>query len=187
MKESKSGVNCIFVPKAPNGDRSRMFLDLMDKKKEFRYTREQAIGIYVIYTKSNAKEKMEAVKNADGSPKYHINSQGEFPAKDVVDYLGVEKQMEEINNFDVEEYRLGAVDSIGGKRVDYTDAEEVLNKVNDFNNSHTGLVAGVEQHTTSDSTVGICKRCWNYRCTSVNKRKIEGLGNIQASIQCQWY
>lgn len=153
MKESKSGVNCIFVPNAPNGDRSRMFLDLMDKKKEFRYTREQAIGIYVIYTKSNAKEKMEAIKNADGSPKYHINSQGEFPAKDVVDYLGIDKQMEEINNFDIEEYRLGAVDSIGGKRIDYTDAEEVLNKVNDFNNSHTGLVAGVEQHTTSDGIV----------------------------------
>lgn len=153
MKESKSGVNCIFVPNAPNGDRSRMFLDLMDKKKEFRYTREQAIGIYVVYTKSNTVKEMEAAKNADGSPKYHKNSQGEFPARDVVDYLDVDKWMEEINNFDVEEYRLGAVDSIGGKRVDYTDAEEVLNKVNDFNNTHKGLVAGVQEYTTPTGTV----------------------------------
>lgn len=106
MKKSKSGVNCIFVPEAPNGDRSRMFLDLMDKKKEFRYTREQAIGIYVVYTKSNTVKEMEAAKNADGSPKYHKNSQGEFPARDVVDYLDVDKWMEEINNFDIEEYRL---------------------------------------------------------------------------------
>lgn len=153
MKKSKSGVNCIFVPDAPNGDRSRMFLDLMDKKKEFRYTREQAIGIYVVYTKSNTVKEMEAAKNADGSPKYHKNSQGEFPARDVVDYLGTDKWMEEINNFDVEEYRLGAVDSIGGKRVDYTDAEEVLNKVNDFNNTHKGLVAGVQEYTTPTGTV----------------------------------
>lgn len=145
---------CKWTPEVitPKGVRaSRLFLDLVDKKK-LHYSRDLALTIYANYLNSNIEEQMEVVKKEDGSPKYVKNRQGQFNAKDVVEFLDIEKQLEEVNNLTDEELRIGAVESKGGSRIDYTDAEEVLNKVNTFNKSHKGLVADINTHYSSEGS-----------------------------------
>lgn len=144
--------SCILNPEAPNGEPSRMYRDFLSKDG-LRYPRPVANMLYASYKVSNLEAKMEAEKNADGSPKYHKNSQGEFNAKDVVDYLDFDKAIGEFNSFSEEEYRLGATDAIGGNRVDYTDAEVALNKVDHFNSTHRGLVATVIERPNPSGTV----------------------------------
>ena len=142
---------CIAIPEAPNKEPSRMFIDLVDKKK-FHYPRSLALTIYTNYVSSDIEKKMEEAKDDNGKPLYKKNRQGQFNAKDVIKFLDIEKRLEEVNNLPDEELRLGAVEYNGGPRVDYTDAEEALNKVNDFNNSHKGLVAAVEKHISPEGT-----------------------------------
>ena len=138
---------CELYPKvsSPNGEAdSRLYKDLLDKKK-FGYPRPFVNMLYAKYIVSDAESQMEAVKNADGSPKYKKNRQGQFNAKDVVEFLEVDKAYREINTLRDEAIRLGAIDSNGNK-IDYTDAEEVLKKINDFNNTHSGVVAYIIPH-----------------------------------------
>lgn len=145
---------CVWIPKVtlPNNrgeEPSRMFTDMISKKG-LHYSRELALTIYANYVSSDIEKQMEEAKDANDKPLYTKNRQGQFNAKDVIDFLGIEKRLEEVNNLQDEELRLGAVEYKGGSRVDFTDAEEVLNKVNDFNNSHKGLVAAVDEHTSSE-------------------------------------
>lgn len=145
--------SCILYPEAPNGEPSRMYRDFLSKDN-LKYTRPVANMLYATYKVSGLEAKMEAEKNPDGSPKYRKNSQGEFNAKDVVDYLDFDKAVGEFNNLSDEEYRLGATTAtVGGTRVDYTDAEIVLNKVNNFNNTHKGLVAYAVERPNPSGTV----------------------------------
>ncbi len=144
--------SCILYPNAPNGQPSRMYRDLISEKG-MKYPRPIANMLYASYKVSDIEAKMEAEKNPDGSPKYQKNSQGEFNAKDVVDFLNFEEAIGEFSTFSEEEYRLGATASLGGKRVDFTDAEAVLNKVDHFNKTHRGLVAYVVERPNPTGTI----------------------------------
>lgn len=144
---------CIWIPEVtiPNKgvEPSRLFKDLVDKKG-FHYSRKLATYIYATYLYSNIEKQMEETKDNEGKSKYVKNRQGQFNAKDVVEFLNINDFIEEVNNLQDEEVRLGAIEHKGGSKVTFTDAEEVLNKVNDFNNSHKGLVAAVNEHTSSE-------------------------------------
>lgn len=134
---------CVLYPEVtlPNGgsEASRLYKDLLDKKK-FHYPRPFVNMVYASYIVSDVETKMETIKNADGTPKYKKNRQGQFNAKDVVEFLELDKAFRELNTLNDEARRLGAIDADGNK-IDYTDAEEALKKVNDFNATHKGLVA----------------------------------------------
>jgi len=139
---------CKLYPEVttPKGgvEASRLYKDLLNKDK-FDYPRPFVNMVYANYIVSNIEAKMEAEKNADGTPKYQRNRQGQFSAKDVVEYLDLNKVFGEINTMSDEERRIGSVDSNGNK-VDYTNAEEALKKIVDFNNTHKGLVAYLIPH-----------------------------------------
>lgn len=146
--------SCIIIPEVSIHNRmepSRLFKDLVDEDKQFRYSRKQAVYLYVFYITKYEKE-MEAAKNQDGKPKYIKNRQGQFNAKDVVEFADFNKYSEEINNLGEEAYRAGATDK-KGKSIDYTDAEEVLNKIDEFNDSHKGLLASIEEHPSSTGAI----------------------------------
>lgn len=150
---------CKWMPTVPSPyggeeEPSRLFKDLISKGEgKFRYPRQIALMLYASYLSSDIESKMEAVTNPDGTPRYKKNRQGQFNAKDVVEFLDFEKAMEEISNISIEAYRLGATDSIGGKDVDFTNAEEALRKVRDFNDNHKGLVAYVIERPDKENTV----------------------------------
>lgn len=146
---------CELYPKVttPKGEvASRMYKDLLSKDG-LKYPRPVANLLYASYLKSDVDAKMEAAVNPDGSPKYRRNIQGQFNAKDYVEFIDFDKAVGEWNNFSEEEYRLGATDAPGGNRVDYTDAEDVLNKVDNFNDTHKGLVASINEHSTPSGTI----------------------------------
>lgn len=151
-----NGKNCILYPKVitPEGveEDSRMYKDFLSKK-ELRYPRPLVNMLYASYITSNIEQAMEAVKKPDGSPKYRKNRQGQFGARDIVDFLDFDKAIGEINSFSEEEYRVGATASINGSRVDYTDALDALERVEKFNENHKGLVASVIEHSTPNGSV----------------------------------
>lgn len=150
-----SNKGCIAIPgvTTPYGvEPSRLFKDLVSKNG-LRIPRSLATRLYASYLNSNIEASMEAVLNPDGSPKYQRNRQGQFNAKDVVEFLNFDKALSEISNYSEEAYRLGATESLGGKAVDYTNAEDVLRKVNDFNNTHDGLVAYVIERYDPSNTI----------------------------------
>lgn len=146
---------CELYPKVttPKGEvASRMYKDLL-KKEGLRYPRPVANMLYAAYLKSNVESQMEAATNPDGSPKYKKNIQGQFNAKDYVEFIDFDKSVGEWSDLATEEYRIGATDAVGGNRVDFTDAEVALQKVENFNNTHEGLVADVAKHSTPNGTV----------------------------------
>lgn len=150
-----SNKGCIAIPgvTTPYGvEPSRLFKDLVSKNG-LRIPRSLATRLYASYLNSNVEASMEAALNPDGSPKYQRNRQGQFNAKDVVEFLNFDKALSEIGNYSEEAYRLGATESLGGKAVDYTNAEDVLKKVNDFNNTHDGLVAYVIERYDPSNTI----------------------------------
>ena len=151
---SKKNV-CELYPKVStsNGEEaSRMYKDLL-KKEGLRYPRPVANMLYAAYKVSNIESQMEAATNPDGSPRYKKNRQGQFNAKDYVEFIDFDKSVGEWSDLSTEEYRMGATDAIGGNRVDFTDAEVALQKVDNFNNTHEGLVATVEEHYTPTGTI----------------------------------
>lgn len=130
---------------------SRLFKDLVDKDK-FHYKRDLAVLLYCTYLIKLAPE-MESIKDSEGHPKYIKNRQGQFNAKDVVEYSKFNEHIKDINNLGDEEVRIGAIDHKGGNRINYTNAEEVLRKIDEFNDNHKGLVADMKKHSASDETV----------------------------------
>lgn len=150
-----SNNSCKWMPEVSTSygeETSRLFQDLISKDG-LRYSRQIALRLYAAYIASNIEASMEAATKPDGSPKYQKNRQGQFNARDVVEFLNFDKAMEEITSFSEEAYKLGATDAIGGKAVDYDDAEVALNKVNNFNDTHDGLVAYVEERPNQGNTV----------------------------------
>lgn len=152
---SKKSNSCILYPEVttPLGvEASRMYKDFLSKDG-LRYPRPFVNLLYAAYTTSDLEAKMEAAVRPDGSLRYKKNRQGQFNAKDIAEFLDLDRHMEEVNNFSEEEYRLGATETLGGKRKDYTDAEEALKKVENFNNTHKMLVAGVQNIDTPTGTI----------------------------------
>lgn len=140
-----------FAEVSVNGktETSRLHMELMSKKKGLGYPRPLANLIYACYITDDVASKMEKVTDSNGKPKYRKNRQGQFNAKDVADFLDIEKHIEDINNLSDEEFRYGFTESLGGRRTLFSDAEEVLNKVKDFNEKHKGLVAIVSPSYSS--------------------------------------
>lgn len=128
---------------------SRLHMELMNKKKGLGYPRPLANLIYACYISDDLASKMEKVMDSNGKPKYKKNRQGQFNAKDVADFLDIEKHIEDINNLSDEEFRYGFTESLSGKRTMFSNAEEVLNKVSNFNDNHKGLVAIVSPSYSS--------------------------------------
>ena len=126
--------SCIIAPKAPNGENSKMYLDLVKRTKK----RPVANWLYAKYQASNVKDVMERA----GCVK---NSQGEYKAEDVMNYLDYASMERDMSNIHTAELLLDAIDA-NGARVEYKDAKEALDKVDKFNDNHTGLVATVYQH-----------------------------------------
>lgn len=149
------GKSCVLYPRVtlPNGkeEDSRLYRELIGKSG-FHYPRPITNMLYASYIVSGEKA-MEAAVNPDGSPKYKKNRQGQFSAKDYVEFLDFEKSIGEMTSLSEEEYRAGFTDAIGGQRVDFTDAEDALNKAKQFNDNHKGLVASVVSQDTSNGTI----------------------------------
>ena len=137
----------------PNGEvASRMYKDLLTRDG-LKYPRPVANMLYAAYLKSNVESQMEAARKPDGSPKYKKNIQGQFNAKDYIEFIDFDKTASEWSDLATEEYRMGATDAVGGNRIDFTDAEIALQKVDNFNNNHKGLVATVKEHYTPTGTI----------------------------------
>lgn len=125
---------CELYPKV-NGKDSRMYKDLLKKQG---LARPLVNWIYAAYVASNAADAMDAQG-------YVRNSQNEHSAKDVMKFMDINTMLNEMSSLASEERRLGAVDS-NGQRVDFTDAKVALQKADDFNDNHTGLIANVYKY-----------------------------------------
>ena len=135
---------CINVPEAPNGELSRMYRDLLKIVKD----RPKVNWIYSCYIASNAADQMRQAVDANGNPLYKENNQGEFNAQDVLNFLNYSAMEREMNDITMAELQLGSRDS-NGQLVDFANAKDALDKADDFNDNHTGLVATVVQHGTN--------------------------------------
>jgi hypothetical protein len=122
---------CILHPEAPNGEPSGMYNKLLEILKN----RPLANWFYAAYKTNNSADHMDQA----GMKR---NLQGEHKAEDVLKFFDYASMEKEIANLPLAEYQLGAVDS-NGKRIDFTNAEDALQKADNFNNSHSGLMADV--------------------------------------------
>ena len=127
--------NCVLYPEAPNGESSRVYKNLLKKLKD----RLLANYLYATYRTNNIADHMD-------SAGYKKNNQGEHEVDDVLEYLDYTSLQKELaNSLSSMELSLGAID-MNGNRVDFTNAEDALNKANDFNNNHNAYSAIVVQH-----------------------------------------
>lgn len=125
--------SCLVYPQI-NGEDSKMYKEMLKIVKD----RPKVNWLYAKYMASNVADVMEQA----GCKR---NTQGEFNAKDAIKYLDYEDMQKDMSALHQAELQLGAVDS-NGNRVDYTNAKEALEKADDFNDNHKGLVATVYQH-----------------------------------------
>lgn len=129
------GQSCELYPKANDGKDSKMYKDLLKTVEDRPLTN----WIYASYVASNIGDSMVQAN-------IMRNSQGQHNASDLLNFIDYYTKISpEINSLATEEKQLGAVDS-NGQRVDFTDARVALDKANDFNDNHKGLVANVYQH-----------------------------------------
>lgn len=116
-----------------NGELSQLYLDLVKKVK----SRPLATLIYADYLQQGVAAQMDT----NG---YSRNAQNEHSADSVCEFFKVDKMIVESNNLEKESRQLGAIDGISIP-IEYDDALPLLNKVQNFNNTHTGLVANIVQ------------------------------------------
>lgn len=126
--------SCILYPEV-NGEPSKLYKEFLEKAK---LKRPLTNYLYAAYITSDMADKMD---NAG----YQRNNQGQHSAKDILSFIDFAKIQNEMGNLTQSELQLGAVDS-SGKRVDYAKAKEALDKADNFNDNHTGLVATVVRH-----------------------------------------
>lgn len=120
---------CINVPDAPNGEPSRLYRNLLKKIKN----RPLVNWIYSCYRSSLMQHLGET------------NRQGEHSMEEVLANVDYSAITDDVNRLFDAEVILGAKDSMGNI-INHTNAEEALKKVDDFNKTHKGLVATVNQH-----------------------------------------
>lgn len=126
--------SCILYPEI-DGKPSRLYKDFLEKSK---LKRPLTNYLYAAYITSDMADKMDAAG-------YRRNAQGQHEAKDVLAFLDFSKIQNEMESLAQAEWQMGATDT-NGKRIDYTNAKEALDKADNFNDTHTGLVATVVQH-----------------------------------------
>ena len=117
-----------------NGEPSELYKDLQKLTKNRPLTN----YIYAAYLQSGVAAKMDAKE-------LKRNAQGEHSAKDVYSFFEVVKMVNESANIFAAEKSSGAKDAMGN-RINYTDAKQALNIAQQFNETHTGLVASVIPH-----------------------------------------
>jgi hypothetical protein len=125
--------SCLVYPQV-NGEDSKMYKEMLKIVKD----RPKVNWLYAKYMASNVADVMDQA----GCKR---NSQGEFSAKDAIRYLDYEDMQKDMSTLHQAELQLGAVDT-NGNRVDFTNAKDALEKADDFNDHHKGLVATVYQH-----------------------------------------
>ena len=139
--------SCILTPEVTvNGksEKSKLYQDL----KKAIGNRPRVNLLYAEYITSNVADVMDQAVDANGNPLYQRGSQGQHKAKDYLKFIDYYKKIEpELGNISLEERNLGAVDA-NNQRVDFDNAREALEKADDFNDNHNGLVANVYQHGT---------------------------------------
>lgn len=125
--------SCLVYPQI-NGEDSKMYKEMLKIVKD----RPKVNWLYAKYMSSNVADVMDQAR-------CKRNSQGEFRAKDAIRYLDYEDMQRDMSTLHQAELQLRAVD-VNGNRVDFTNAKEALEKADDFNDHHKGLVATVYQH-----------------------------------------
>ena len=126
--------SCVMYPEV-NGKPSRLYKDLLEKSK---LERTLTNYIYAAYKASDMADKMDQAG-------YKRNAQDEHNASDVLKFIDWSTWQSEISSLSQTERQIGATDS-NGKRIDYTNAKEALEKADALNKSSKGLVATVIQH-----------------------------------------
>ena len=123
---------CLAYPLV-NGDPSELY------KGIYRAVRNKALAnyIYAAYLQSGVAAKMDARGNKR-------NKQDEHTAKDVLEFFNVSSMQNEVTHKDRAELQSGAKDS-SGNNINYTDANEALNKAKTFNETSKAFVASVIQ------------------------------------------
>lgn len=128
-----NNAGCILWPEASNGRPSRLYKELLKLTGD----RPLANALYAGYLVSNVATLMD---NAG----LERDSNGEHKALDYTRFIQLSKMMEERSSFESLEYQAGVKDQNG--KIVYTDAKVALDKAEDFNNNHTGVVANVYQY-----------------------------------------
>lgn len=132
--------SCLWYPEV-NGERSKLYEKLLEKIK----SRPLVNWVYASYIASNIGDAMDQAG-------FKKNSQGQHSAEDVYSFLNISAMQNEMGTLFTEELRLGFINS-NGQRVDFTNAREALEKADAFNDSHSALVATVNQHGDSYNVV----------------------------------
>lgn len=159
MSKSKS---CKLYPEI-NGKPSKTYKEFLEKAK---LKRPLTNYLYVAYTTSpDMANKMDAAG-------YQRNSQGEHSASDILKFIDFSSWQHQLESLSQEEWRAGFTDTTG-KRVDFTNAREALEKADDFNNTHTGIVATVVQHGDVYNIIGAEKNAYSHTYPIGVKQKLQ--------------
>lgn len=126
---------CINYPEI-NGKPSKLYKDLLEK---YGLSRPMVNYLYVKYTVSNMAQQMESQGYTNK------NTQGEHSAEDLIKFIDYASMKNEINDLVRLELQINAIDA-NDQRIDYHDAREALQIAEDFNNSHSALIAYVREH-----------------------------------------
>lgn len=123
---------CELYPKI-NGEASKLYKDLLAYTKD----RELTNYIYALYSATSVASNMD---NAG----FSRNTQGEHEFNDVKTFLDVATFKLDASsvNTNKEAKALGAID-INGLKIEYSDAKSALDKVKQFNETHSTMVATV--------------------------------------------
>lgn len=119
-----------------NGKYSKLYRDILKTTEDRPLTN----WLYTAYTTSN----MASIMSQQG---YATDANGEHRANDVLQLMDYKTMQDEMGDLSGEERRLGAVDQ-NDQRVMFTDAKDALEKADNFNDSHKGLVALVNKYGT---------------------------------------
>jgi hypothetical protein len=131
---------CTRFPEV-NGQDSRLYKDLLKRTGDRPLTN----AIYASYIASN----MASVMSQQG---FLTDSLGEHKAADVLKVIDFARMQDEMGHLSDIEKQLGAVDQ-NGVRVDFANAKDALEKADNFNDTHKGLVASVIKHGTGSNAV----------------------------------
>lgn len=134
MAKAKS---CILVPEV-NGEPSKLYKDLTEKIK---FSRQLTNYIYALYLQPGVAAAIDAQMTANQpnqTPRH--NAQGQHYAEDVLAYFQFDRMQNEFGSIYVEQGRLRQ------QITDPSNALEVLQLADTFNDNHKGLVAYVHKN-----------------------------------------
>lgn len=122
------------MPEAPLGGASRLYRDLLKRYKDRKF----ANFIYAAYKSNNVADIMQ-------NAKIDKNNQGEHNLDDVIKFFDLDKWGKDIADISNVKSKLEITD-VHGNDIDFTNAEEALQKAENINSNYKGLAATVVQH-----------------------------------------